>query len=279
MFNPKLWLREPLVHFAVAGVALFALYSYLNPDAFVDDTTIVVDQARIQQLRQRFMSTWQREPTQQELAGLVDSFVTEEVLYRQAMALGLDAGDGVIRRRLSQKMEFISLDASALSPPSDAELTQFLQAHRSRYQLDALFSFEQVYINTDGPEAQWQQYLQDLQQQLLDGSEVVGDRSLLERSYRQVPAYRMKATFGEAFAQGVEELALNQWQPVASGLGMHLVRLTAVVPPRLPELAEVRDALQRDWQDNKSREVKAAMIDNLRRQYTVVIEADRDGRI
>ncbi len=279
MFDPKSWFREPLFHFAITGAVLFALYSYLNPGAFVDDTTIVVDQARIQQLRQRFMNTWQRAPSEQELAGLVDSFVTEEVLYRQAMAMGLDAGDGVIRRRLSQKMEFITLDAASLLPPSDAELHQFLQDHSSRYQLDALFSFEQVYINTDGPEAQWQQHLQDLRLQLQDGAEVAGDRSQLAPSYHQVPTYRVKATFGEAFAQQLEGLVLNQWQPVTSGLGMHLVRLTGVVPSRPPELAEVRDALRRDWLDSKNREMKAALIDSLKRQYTVVIEDDRDGRI
>jgi hypothetical protein len=144
----KSFLREPLVHFLLLGALLFALNAWLRPAAApAGNVEIVVSEARVRNLAQNFRRTWQRPPTRQELEGLVESHVREEVFYREALALGLDRDDAIIRRRLQQKMEFVSEEASALARPSDAELQQYLETHPGDFVVEPRVTFAHVYLD------------------------------------------------------------------------------------------------------------------------------------
>ena len=110
------WLREPLLHFLVIGTGIFLLYSLVRGGNETAPREIVISESRIEALAENFGRTWTRPPTPQELRGLVDDYVKEEVFYREAIAMGLDRDDTVIRRRLRQKMEFVSEDAAASAP-------------------------------------------------------------------------------------------------------------------------------------------------------------------
>ena len=127
------WLREPLFHFLLIGAGLFLLYELVNKDGETAPREIVVSEARIEALAENFARTWMRPPTARELSGLVDDFVKEEIFYREAVGMGLDRDDTVIRRRLRQKLEFIIEDLSAQADPTDKELTAFMRKQAEKY--------------------------------------------------------------------------------------------------------------------------------------------------
>ena len=150
----KLLLREPLLHFLVGGALLFVLYGMVSDDPAYAPDRLVVDEARIDGLAGNFQRTWMRPPSRDELDNLVQEFVNEEVLYREALALGLDRDDMVIRRRMRQKMEFLHSDLAEVKKPSEADLAAYLSGNHERFQEQARVSFRHVYVNPDvGPPA------------------------------------------------------------------------------------------------------------------------------
>ena len=141
-------LREPLVHFLAFALIVFGAYHVLTPSGDGGKTgRIVVTSGKIEQIAARFAQVWQRPPTPEELKGLIDEEVKEEIYVREALALGLDKDDTVIRRRLRQKMELLSdAGADALSP-TDAELEAYLKSHPETFAVDPAISFQQVFLN------------------------------------------------------------------------------------------------------------------------------------
>lgn len=272
------WLKEPLFHFLLIGACLFGLYALINPGDYRDDNTIVVDQNRIDYMKARYERTWNRQPTATELQALIDNFVVEEILYRQALAMGLDQNDSVIRRRLRQKMEFFTADSVDLLTPSDADLDAYLQAHTERFTQPSVFSFEQVYISTDLPADTRDERIAQIQSQLAADKPVQGSASTLPRDFSEKSALEVDRQFGQGFADQIEQLPLNQWSPpIRSGLGLHIVKVTSLQKSYLPPLAEIRNQVQREWQVTKRRELKTAMIKNLKEHYAIVIEAQPEN--
>ena len=146
----KRLVREPLLHFLLIGLALFLYYGSIAPDGG-DERRIVVSQAQVDEPGRRFEATWNRPPTAQELSGLVDSYVSDEVLYREGKTLGLDRDDPVIKRRVRQKLEVMAEEAGDRRTPTDAELTAYLNAHPERFAQAARVSFEQLYFDPSKP--------------------------------------------------------------------------------------------------------------------------------
>lgn len=268
------WLKEPLFHFLLIGACLFGLYALINPGDFRDDNTIVVDQNRIDYMKARHERTWNRQPTATELDALIDNFIAEEILYRQALAMGLDQNDSVVRRRLIQKMEFFTADTVDLLSPSDADLEAYLQAHTEQFMHPSVFSFEQIYISTDLPADALDARIAEIQAQLAAEEPVQGAVRTLPRDFSESSALQVDRQFGQGFADQIEQLPLNQWSaPIRSGLGLHIVKVTSLQKSYLPPLAEIRSQVQREWQTTKRRELKTAMIENLKENYAIVIEA------
>ncbi len=273
-------LREPLVHFLLLGAALFALWSAAGGRAAREPDEIVVTRARIESLAQGFARTWHRRPTRQELDGLVEDYVREEIAVREALVLGLDQDDGVVRRRLRQKFEFVAEDVAAQVEPSDEELRDHLGAHPDAFRTDDAFSFRQVYLDPQrraedggagavsllarlraaGPDAD------------LSGA---GDPTLLEVAFEAAPRREIAARFGEGFAAALDGLPLGEWSgPVESGVGRHLVLVRERRPGRLPALDEVREAVRRDWADAARLAASEALYRGLRERYRVEIEGE-----
>jgi hypothetical protein len=122
------WWQEPLVHFLVLGALLFVAFDRWGAGG-AGTSRIVVTPGQIDAMASGFARTWQRPPTEEELKGLLDDHVREEIATREAMALGLDRDDTVIRRRLRQKFEFIAEDSIDATPPTEADLQRWLDAH------------------------------------------------------------------------------------------------------------------------------------------------------
>ena len=272
------WLREPLLHFLLLGAVIFAAYSVVSKRTSGEPGKIVITQGQIAAMAESFVRTWQRPPTRRELEGLIRDRVQEEVYCREAMALGLDQDDSVIRRRLRQKMEFVTDDVAAQAEPTDAELNAYLSAHPDAFRVEWQFTFSQVYLN---PERHGEHLARDTAQLLAKLNQAggradvsaLGDPFLLEHYFEATPASEIGKQFGEKFAANLSELSPGRWQgPVESGYGQHLVFVSGRTEGRVPELAEVRDAVSRDFANARRLEANRKFYEAMLKRYVVTIE-------
>jgi hypothetical protein len=278
-------IREPLFHFLILGAVIFAVYGFITRHQTDKPVEIVVTQDTIENLVTGFTRTWQRPPTQDEQQGLVRDYIREEAAYREALALGLDRDDMIVRRRLRQKLEFVSDDLATRIEPSNAELQRFLEAHGGTFQTEPLFSFRHMYFNPQLHGANLQRdaarVLNDLQQPGVQVHETeLGDSFLLQQTFDDVALLDLKKTFGETFASAISALPIGAWRgPIASGYGAHLVYVSKHAESRLPALAEVRDQVRREYLDAKRREATDKFYKALISRYTVRIEPPEEKKV
>lgn len=273
----KALIREPLLHFLLLGASLFAAFKLIGRADGPRPATIVVTHGRIESLATGFARSWQRPPTPVELEGLVRDHVREEVYVREAMALGLDKDDTIIRRRLRQKLEFISEDVAAQAEPTEQQLAAYLNAHADAFRTDRRFSFSQVHLD---PRRRGQALAGDaarLLQRLRSGTQVdvatLGDSLLLETRLEDRPAGELEKQFGRGFTARLAEFPIGQWRgPIPSGYGAHLVFVHSRAEGRLPRLAEIRDAVRHEWSNARRLESNESFYQALLRRYTVVVE-------
>ena len=274
----KKLIREPFIHFIFLGAAIFLAYHFLSTRTANQPGKIVITQGDITSMVIGFSRTWQRPPTREELDGLIRDRVREEVYYREAIAMGLDRDDPIIRRRLQQKLAFVTDDVTAVAEPTDAELTDYLKAHAAGFGVDRKFTFSQVYLD---PGRRGEHLAEDanelliqLRPQRLDVDlSSLGDVFLLEHRFEAAPTTEIAKQFGDKFAAKLADAPIGQWfGPVESGYGTHLVFVEERTEGHQPELAEVRDAVRREWTNARRSESNEKFFQNLLKQYEVVIE-------
>jgi hypothetical protein len=274
----KRLVREPLVHFLLLGAAIFGAYSLVAKGTSGDPGRIVITQGQLASMREIYIRTRQRPPTREEWEGLIRDRVREEVYYREALALGLDKDDLIIRRRLRQKMEFVSEGLAAPAEPSDAELQAYLKAHAAAFATERRFSFRQVYLN---PQRHGAKLARDAERLLAGLNQAgakaniasLGDPFLLEQAFDSATAREVGKVFGDKFAAALGRLPPGQWQgPVESGYGVHIVFLAERTEGGLPPFEAVREALRREWTNAQQREAAAQFYQALLRKYAVTIE-------
>jgi hypothetical protein len=265
-------LREPLLHFLLLGLALFLYYGRVAP---YDDggKRIVVSQAQVDLLSTQFQATWSRPPTPDELNGLVESYIRDEILYREGRSLGLDQDDAVIKRRVRQKLDVMIEESIAQNSPTDADLQAYLDANPETFRKPPVVSFEQVYFGADGDVDSKLAKARSALQQGADPA-TLGQPTLLPARQDRMPLDLVARDFGKEFADSLASLTVGEWsQPVSSGFGMHLVRLNAVEPAQLPALDAVRDIVAREWENARRKRAQASALVELRKQYEVEIQA------
>jgi len=201
----KRLIKEPLLHFLVLGIALFVTHGFVSKRNTAEPGQIVVTQGTIENLAITFSRAWKRPPTDEDLAGLVQDYVREEVYYREALAMGLDRDDTIIRRRLRQKLEFVTDDITALAEPTDAELADYLKSHLENFRVEQRFTFSQVYLSPDKHgdrlDQDTAQLLMRLRQEGRDTDvSKLGDSFLLERRFEDTPGSEIGKQFGDKFA-------------------------------------------------------------------------------
>lgn len=245
--------REPLVHFLAAGALIFALW---GGGGDVADRSITVTEAQVRGLTEQWEQQWHRQPTPAEVDGLIRELVKDEVYYREALRLGLDTDDIIIRRRMRSKMEFLVAAQAENEAPSDTALQSWLDTHRREYATSPALSFDQIYAGTDADRAR------TVLAQLNKGADPATLTSPLSvpATLDNAPAGDIDRQFGDGFARAIAALPPGRWAgPVASGFGHHLVRLRKLTPGAVPPLASVRKAVENDWREvNRTRRENAA---------------------
>lgn len=272
-------LREPLFYFLMLGGFFFVLFQLVSDQGFGDSSQlekIVVSKGRIQALKLGFEKVWQRPPGQKELNGLIQSFIKEEVMYREALALGLDQGDPIVRRRLRQKIEFLFEDLTALEEPDDSELQAYLDANPEAYRQPSRFSFQQVYLNTSqrgpGVETDAKELLARLRAEDIDAASA-GDSLMLKRQFVNETDRDIERALGRQFLDGLVAVPSGSWQgPVVSGFGLHLVYIHERIDGEIPELSAARDQVFRDWSSEQRKKTNKQIYQNLRKRYEVTVE-------
>ena len=276
-------LREPLVHFLLAGAVLLGLSALFGQSFGVggNSNRIEVTAERIQQLRE----TWTRQrgapPTPEQLNNLIEDFIREEVLYREAVASGLDQGDTIVRRRLAQKVEFLAQSVASTVEPSDAELQAFFDANRERYVVPDQIGFSHVYFSSSNRGEAAEDAARGALTRLATGevptaeAAQLGDRFMLQYEYPPQSRDQIRDLFGPRFASRLFELPVDEWTgPVPSSYGVHVVHVRQRVPSRLPELGEVRSQVARDLNEERLRSAADTYYEGLRRRFEIVVDVE-----
>lgn len=264
-------LREPLVHFMIAGALVFALLSGRAPDA--GERRIVVNAEVVSRLLNRFTESFHRQPTSQEMDGLISDYVHEQVYYREALRLGLDKDDEIVVRRMRNKMIAIATNDAEAATPTDADLQKLLDKDPGRYAREPKVTFAQLYLGADSPAAR--AAARDALVALRQGGDATrfAQAAPINPRYVAADADSIGATFGDAFALALRKLPRGEWTgPVTSGLGLHLVRVDAVIAARPPTVDEARQQLANDWHEANVRKAEEEAYRKIVDGYDVVIE-------
>ena len=270
-------LREPLFQFLVLGGVLFSLSHLVDRNKAEAPDRILVSSARIDNLADGFARTWRRPPSKEELQGLIDDYIRDEVFYREGRAAGLDRDDVIIRRRVRQKMEFLAEDASS-AEPGDDQLAAYLEANPARFRTDDRLTFRQVFLSANRRE----RTINDDSKQVADAltqlgatgdTTSLGDPFLLGEDFKAVSQTDVVGIFGDDFAKYLAVVELGRWQgPISSSFGQHFVYISERIPGGLPPLAAVREAVLREWSNARRLEAEQKLYRSLRDRYDIVVE-------
>ncbi len=284
----KRWLREPLVHFLLIGLVLFAAYSVLNPGPGQGGSPnqIVLTEDDLQQLQIAFTAQWQRPPTPEELAGLINSRVREEILYREALALGLDKEDTIVKRRMAQKMEFLAQDLSDLREPTTEELRAWFEKNSQRFTLPSRTTFRHLYFSPDrrgqSARADAVHALNKLAGKSEDSpvAAALADAFMFQDYYGDRTPEQLGKEFGLNFVQSLFQLEPGSWQgPIESGYGWHLVWIDSVTPSRVPQFEEVEPDVKSALRAEQHAEFKRKAYEAMRVRYNVLLPKPIDKEV
>jgi len=269
------WYKEPLLHFLIIGALIFVVFSIVNKDEInVSGNKIVVTSAEIERLSANWSNQWNRPPTETELKGLVDAYIKEEVYYREALALGLDQNDTILRRRLMQKMEFLSNDLAELNQPDESALNKYFLDNQDKYELPARVSFTHIYFSLDKRGAK---VVED-SKSVLAGLDVLrapelGDNFMMQYDFVLKTPFEVERLFGKGFAEQLFTLETDTWLgPIESGYGFHLVRISEKIDPQMPERASVIDKVRTDLMFEQRQRVNKEIYEKFKERYEIVVE-------
>jgi hypothetical protein len=269
-------LAEPLLHFLVIGIALFAAYKWMAPDDSAG-RRIVITQGVIDDLVTQHVAAKGREPSDIELKYLIESYVHDEILYREGVKLGLERDDIVVKRRVRQKIEMMAEEDASTRAPTDADLSAYLTANQTRFVQPAILTFEQVFIGESTSSPGVVHAVALTREALRKGAEPeeLGKPTLLPHRMTRTPADLVARDFGSSFAAALEKAPVGEWVgPIDSSFGTHYVRVTDRTPAVAPELAAIRDQVVREWENERRQRARDDTYMKMRGEYQVTIEPE-----
>lgn len=281
----KRWSREPLLHFVLIGLVLFGFYAYKNRGRSANDSPkqIVLSLDELATMTAYFESQWHRRPTPQEFQAMVEDKVKEEVLYREGLVMGLDKDDTIVKRRMAQKVQFLTEDVAAAHEPSTAELKAWFEKNTDKFALPGRYSFRHIYFS---PDKRGRNAHDDAAKALTriagqpENSPLIGsgaDRFMFQDYYGDRTPSAIAKEFGPQFAVALEKLKPASWQgPIESGFGWHLVFVDTVIPGRIPAFEEVESEVKTAWLGEQKAQAWQKAYQTMRAKYTVLLPAPPD---
>lgn len=266
-------LREPLVHFLAIGLALFALYALVSPRDTGGDRIVIPAEA-IATMRVEHEKVWGRPPTNAELDALVEARVSDEILYREGVAMGLDRDDALIKRRVRQKYDLMAEEDQS-AEASDADLESWLKANPESFRVPPVLSFRQIMVPLTGSEADIKTRIDRTASALESGAraEQLAATSLLPGNMLAAPLDLVARDFGGQFAQQLATAPVGKWVgPISSAYGVHFVRIESHTPSVIPQLEDIRPLVEREWENARRTKAREVRLAALRERYDVVIE-------
>jgi len=276
----KRWLREPLLHFLLAGLALFAGYRVLHPDVNGRDSSdrIVLTEDDLRQMKVAWLGQGRSSLTTEEMRRLIESKVREEILYREALALGLNQGDTIVKRRLAQKMEFLAEDLTAVRDPTTVELQTWFEKNRERFALPPRLSFRHLYFSPDRRGTRAKEAAASTRERLArkpadsPASASVADSFMFQDSYRDRTLDQVADVFGTTFATALFHLTPGSWQgPIESGLGWHVAWVESITAGRVPSFEEIEHTVKSAWIEEQRAESRRQAFDAMKARYEVIL--------
>lgn len=275
------WLHEPLLHFLLVGASMFGAYAWLNRDAPAEATNrqIVLTDDDLLQMQLVWRSQGRPEPTAQQMQAMIEAKVREEVLYREALAMGLENDDVIVRRRLAQKMDFLAEDLAGLREPSSDELRTWYKAHPNDFAHAPRASFHHLYFSFD----KRQQRAHDDAAAALKrvaaqpaNLATIGDTFMFQDRYADRTPQQAAGVFGGPFAKALFELEPGAWSaPIESAFGWHLVFVDEMTPGRLPDFDEVEPEVKAAWIREQRAALKREAYEVMRAKYRIVLPTDK----
>ncbi|MFK7914562.1 MAG: peptidyl-prolyl cis-trans isomerase [Pseudomonadales bacterium] len=260
-------LREPLLWFALLGALIFLAEGWFNTDA---PKQIVITNAIEQRMADQWQGQMGRAPSAEELTGLTEQWIKEEIYAREAAAMGLDQNDTIIRRRLVQKLTFLTEDIATAAEPEEAALAAYYNEHIERYREPARFDFEHRYFSSDRRNDALADATAALQTLAKDDAAQIGDAFMLQLRFANRSERQIGDLFGRDFAAGLVKLESGSWQgPLRSAYGQHLVRVTATSASAVQPLAQVRTRVLADYAQQRREQANTAFYEGLREQYVI----------
>jgi parvulin-like peptidyl-prolyl isomerase len=266
----KRLLKEPFMHFLLIGALLFLLYGMLNKER--DGSEIIIDDNLVNELVAKWELKRNRQPTFEELENLIDEYIQQEVLYKEALVMKLDHNDEIVKRRLAQKMEFISDGLSESLQPTKEMLMAYYEKNKSNYKKDPSYTLRQVYFSANGRNNAQADALNAL---VSKAPETLGDELLFPGEYTDASSYQIANDLGSAFAESLDSLALGQWTgPINSVFGVHIVFIKEKKEAGYYTFEEVGERVIVDYNFDASNDFKDELITSLLKNYTVVIDVE-----
>jgi peptidyl-prolyl cis-trans isomerase C len=273
-------LREPLIQFLLVGLALFGAWHVVAPaDAARGPANrIVITEDDLKQMSLAWDSQGRPPPTAQELQGLIETKVREEVLYREALALGLDKDDTIVKRQLARKMEFLAEDLSKLEKPKPDDLRAWYERNKTRFARPARASFRHVYFSPDRRGAHTRNDAEAALTQLAGkpmdapAAATFGDPFMFQSFYGDRSLEVVAKEFGPPFAHSIAGIAPGAWAgPLESGYGWHLVFVDTLTPQLLPDFDEIETDVSAAWIEETREQTRTRQYDAMRARYEIVL--------
>ena len=271
----KKLLKEPFFHFIIIGIALFILYGLVN-EKTESKNTIIIDDFDVSSIISKWKMQWKRPPTEKELQNLINLNIKQEIFYQEALKMNLDHNDEIIKRRLSQKMQFLSNDIAAMIEPSDEDLKAYYKEHSNKYLTPPSYSLYQITFSPDKRKDNYKDALETLEQfpdATFDEMKNWGDTLPFSYYFEDVNANKLGLQLGSKFSEGIKDQEINKWiGPIPSGFGYHLVYITNKKEPQTPAFEKVKKNILRDYEYDKQEEIDELMYKELKKKYNIEID-------
>jgi hypothetical protein len=263
--------RDPLAHFLVLGGLLFAGASALDA---MSQPVVRITQGDVEQIAASWQAMTMNPPSEEEMRGLLRERIDEEILAREAHRLGLDEDDVVIRRRLAQKMSFISDDVAVVMPATEEDLLAFFEGRKDRFRLPERYTWRHVVFSAERPGDSERSAAEAALRSAPAGEDPAGDPSLVPGTFSEASREAIVGEFGESFYQALASARESQWTgPVMSPFGAHLIRLESRIPASEPSYDAVREQVREAWLSEERDKRNSEMREEIRRRYRIEFDA------